>query len=97
MLAQNPLHSRVFMQAAEKAVTPKTLQHPLYEAADILRTNPKDNKLYRALYHTYFDPAPTQEAAAETLDLPFSTYRYHLTTGIKRLVVWLWQREIYRD
>jgi len=38
---------------------------------------------------------PTQEAAAELLDLPFSTYRYHLTNGIKRITEWLWQRELY--
>jgi hypothetical protein len=51
--------------------------------------------LYHALHHTYFEPAPTQETAAELLDLPFSTYRYHLTNGIRRITEWLWQRELY--
>ena len=71
------------------------LQARIQEAAETLKTNPRDEKLYRALYHTYLKPAPTQEAAAELLDLPFSTYRYHLTQGVKRLVEWLWQREIH--
>ena len=49
----------------------------------------------RALERTYLRPAPTQEAAAELLDLPFSTYRGHLTRGVERVVDWLWQRELY--
>jgi len=31
-----------------------------------------------ALEHTYLLPTPGQEAAAELLGLPFSTYRYQL-------------------
>jgi hypothetical protein len=36
-----------------------------------------------------------QEAAAERLGLPFSTYRRHLTTGVERVTGWLWQRELH--
>ena len=36
----------------------------------------------------------TQEQAAELLDLPFSTYRRHLKTGMEQLTQMLWQREI---
>jgi hypothetical protein len=56
--------------------------------------SPRQAKLYRALYHTYFQPAPTQERAAELLDLPFSTFRRHLKAGITQLTDMLWQREI---
>lgn len=66
---------------------------PLHRAA--LEANPKDHKLYRALRRTYLEPAATQELAAELLDLPFSTYRRHLTQGIERVTEWLWQRELY--
>ena len=38
-------------------------------------TLPRQVKFYRALEHTYFQPAPSQERAAEMLKLPFSTYR----------------------
>ena len=40
-------------------------------------------------------PAPTQEAAAELLGLPFSTYRGHLTRGLERVTDLLWERELY--
>jgi len=50
--------------------------------------------LFRALEATYLHPAPTQEAAAELLDIPFSTYRRHLTSGIQRLTEILWRQEI---
>jgi hypothetical protein len=95
MLAANPLmRSRLIVEVAEQPVSPATLQALLREAAGTLTGNPKDEKLYRALYHTYLEPAPTQERAAELLDLPFSTYRYHLAHGVKRLIDGLWQREL---
>ncbi len=66
----------------------------LREAVDTLQTSPKEVKYYRAVYHTYVQPAATQEIAAELLDLPFSTYRRHLKAGITRVTELLWQREI---
>ena len=69
------------------------LQALLREAAATLTANPKDTKFHRAIWHTYFEPAPTQELAAELLGLPFNTYRYHLAKGIERIIDWLWQRE----
>jgi hypothetical protein len=78
----------------EPAERVESLRAVLREAASTLQSNPRDEKLFRALDHTYFHPAPTQEAAAEQLDLPFSTYRRHLTAGIQRLTEILWQQEI---
>ena len=72
----------------------EALRGLLTETASRLQANPRDDKLYRALDHTYFHPASTQEVAAEQLDLPFSTYRRHLTAGIQRLTQMLWQQEI---
>ncbi|MFI9769625.1 hypothetical protein ACIHJG_22540 [Streptomyces sp. NPDC052415] len=51
-------------------------------------------KRHRALVTTYLKGAPTQEAAAERLDLPFSTYRRHLTSGVERVAELLWQHEL---
>jgi hypothetical protein len=94
-LTTNPLlHSRVATEHAGGAPTPATLQALLREAAESLRTNPKDERLYRAIRRTYLEPAATQELAAEQLGLPFSTYRYHLTGGIARVTEWLWRREL---
>jgi len=59
-----------------------------------LKHNPKDAKLYRALWHTYIEPELTQEKTAERLDLPFNTYRYHLITGLERLIAGLWRRQL---
>jgi hypothetical protein len=99
LLASNPLlRSRLVTervgldpQPADRAEALRTL---LRETASELQSNPRDEKLFRALDHTYFHPAATQEIAAEQLDLPFSTYRRHLTAGIQRLTEMLWQQEI---
>jgi hypothetical protein len=94
-LAQNPLlRSKLVADASETAAPVNALQSLLGQAVDALDGNPKDAKFYRALWHTYIKPAPTQERAAERLNLPFNTYRYHLTNGLKRVVAWLWQREV---
>jgi hypothetical protein len=96
LLAANPLmRSRLVVTAAEPPASPATLQALLRQATLTLTGNSKDEKLYRAIYHTYLEPAPSQERAAELLDLPFSTYRYHLANGLKRIVEWLWQRELH--
>jgi len=95
-LATNPLlRSRVTVEHAGGAPTPATLQALLREGAASLRATPRDEKLYRALQRTYFEPAATQELAAEVLGLPFSTYRYQLAGAIARLTEWLWQRELH--
>lgn len=70
------------------------LRNLLQTTATQLQQTPRNNKLYRALHHTYFQPAATQEQAAELLDLPFSTYRRHLRTGIDYLIETLWQQEL---
>jgi hypothetical protein len=92
-LQGNPLLRSRLAQSAGGA-SPAVLQAVLKEAAEELRANPRDEKLYRALLRTYLDPAPTQEIAADLLDLPFSTYRRHLSNGIERITAYLWQREL---
>jgi hypothetical protein len=48
----------------------------------------------RVLERTYLHAAPSQEAAAELLGLPFSTYRRHLARAHDRLTEVLWAVEI---
>jgi hypothetical protein len=50
----------------------------------------------RVLESTYLARVPSQEAAAELLRLPFSTYRRHLAKATERLVEVLWAVEIER-
>lgn len=82
-------------EAGDQGPTAATLETLLRRAIETLRQHPRDDKLLRAVERTYVDPAPTQEAAAMRLGLPFSTYRRHLTQGTERVVTWLWDREVY--
>ncbi|MBX3058095.1 MAG: ATP-binding protein [Anaerolineae bacterium] len=96
LLAQNPLlRSRCLRDRSDAEPTPAQLQALLREGAETLTSSPKSQKLYRVLWHTYFEPAPTQETAAELLDLPFSTYRYQLGKAVDQITAWLWQQELY--
>ena len=54
---------------------------------------PKGEPLRRVLDRTFLRPAPSQEAAAEVLGLPFSTYRRHLGRAVERVVDLLWAVE----
>jgi hypothetical protein len=94
-LAANPLmRTRLVVGADRLAASPATLQALVRAAVAALAASPKDLKLHRAIWHTYIEPAPTQEQAADLLALPFNTYRYHLARGIERIVDRLWRREI---
>jgi energy-coupling factor transporter ATP-binding protein EcfA2 len=99
VLYTNPLlQSRLVVEQsgthAKETVRVTALKSLIAEAIQSLQASPREVKCYRALYHTYLHPAPSQEQAAELLDVPFSTFRRHLTTGITRIVDILWQREI---
>ncbi len=92
ILAANPLcGSRV---AAGPASPPENLAAAVASAAWALTANPRDERLYRVFYRTYLEPAPTQEAAAELLGLPWSTYRRHLAAAVERVVDGLWAQEL---
>jgi hypothetical protein len=97
LLGRNPLlGTRLLKEAAgDQPPDAATLESLVSTAVETLRQHPRDDKLLRAVQRTYLDPAPTQEAAAARLGLPFSTYRRHLTQGIERIVAWLWDQEVY--
>ncbi|MCC5809755.1 MAG: hypothetical protein JJU06_05220 [Ectothiorhodospiraceae bacterium] len=96
-LADNPLlRSRVMLDATPDP-TQADLQAILRAGLEELRSTPRGEKPFRALWHTYIQPASSQEIAAERLQLPFNTYRYHLYQGIARLTAWLWHRELHGD
>ena len=98
-LVNNPLlRSRLVVERVGPQASPServaALQTLLRQAAGTLEASPRETKFYRALYHTYFQPAPTQEQASELLDVPFSTYRRYLKTGINRIIEILWDQEV---
>lgn len=93
-LARNPLaRTRLIINVAHDDPPEEALQRLLRDAVGTLASSPRDLKFHRALWHTYIEPAPTQELAAELLALPFNTYRYHLARGIERVSAWLRQCE----
>lgn len=89
------LSSRLVADRHEDQPPTETLRQVVRLSAEDLNTHPRDQRLYRALYRTFFNPAATQEQAADLLGLPFSTYRAHLRAGTERVTELLWQRELY--
>ena len=92
LLARNPLLRTRLAHDYAGAEEPdaEALAGLLRASVDALRQHPRDDKLLRAVERTYIRPAPTQEAAAELLGLPFSTYRRHLSEAVaphRRLAV----------
>lgn len=80
--------------AASESERAAALKKLIVDAAHVLQATPRDAKLHRAFYHTYLQPAVSQEAAAELIDVPFSTYRRHLHTAIERVTATLWRKEL---
>ena len=76
--------SRVPADADDRARS-EELRARIAAAAARLEASPRDRRGFRAVHHTYLQPAPTQAAAAELLDLPTTTYRRHLAWGIARI------------
>jgi hypothetical protein len=70
------------------------LRASICEGVERLREEARARDLYAVLHRTYVQAAPTQEAAAEVLGLPFSTYRRHHAAALERLTDLLWAVEI---
>jgi RecA/RadA recombinase len=74
--------------------TPHEVRAAVEQAIDRLADEPKGDQLRSVLYRTYVRAAPTQEAAAEVLALPFSTYRRYLAKALDQVTDLLWSVEI---
>jgi hypothetical protein len=72
----------------------QVLRGLILDAARVVKADPRAEGQYRALDRTYLHPAPSQEKAAELLDLPFSTYRRYRDRGVDAITEWLWDRDI---
>jgi hypothetical protein len=73
---------------------PAAVRTALRAAVEELAELPRGDRLRAVLHRTYVSPAPSQEAAAEALGLPFSTYRRHLARGVQLLSDELWRAEL---
>jgi DNA-directed RNA polymerase specialized sigma24 family protein len=80
--------------AADFSDPVEELRALLRRAVDDLAHDPRGVRAREALTAGYFSGAPTQEAAARRIGLPFGTYRRHLRQGLDLLCEALWQREL---
>jgi hypothetical protein len=92
-LATNPLIGSA-LAATATGPDANQLRTTIDNAVAHLGNQPKGDQLRAVLRRTYLRAAPTQEAAAEVLDLPLSTYRRYLATAIDQLTDVLWTVEI---
>ncbi|MFI9248716.1 ATP-binding protein [Streptomyces sp. NPDC053069] len=81
--------------AADLADPVQELRALLRQAVDDLAGDPRGVRAREALTAGYFSGAPTQEAAARRLGLPYGTYRRHVRQGMDLLCEALWQRELH--
>lgn len=98
LLERNILcRTRLAREAAGADAEPDagTVESLVAEGIDSLRRDPRDDKRLRAIERTYLTPVRSQEAAAEVLGLPSSTYRRHLSQGVDRIVALLWDQEVH--
>lgn len=93
-LAHNPL-SRCRLVVERNGHDPvESLRELLRDATERLTTGERTRRWRDAVHHTWLAPERSQEAAAERLDIPFSTYRRHLAAGVDRIASELWHREL---
>jgi hypothetical protein len=93
-LLDAPLVASRVPQDADDRERADALRARIAAAAARLEASPRDRRGLRALHHTYLQPAATQAAAAELLDLPTTTYRRHLAWGVARITELLRQEDL---
>jgi hypothetical protein len=96
-LLYTPLVSARVPVDADTQTREAELRARIRAAAARLEASPRERRGFRALHHTYLQPAETQAAAAELLDLPTTTYRRHLATGVAHLIELLRQDDLDAD
>jgi len=81
--------------AADLTDPVEELRALLRRSIDDLARDPRGVRAREALTAGYLSGAPTQEAAARRLGLPYGTYRRHLRQGLDLLCETLWQQELH--
>lgn len=94
-LAANPLvHCELVRRDSDETPANQLLE-AVAEAVARVEEDPPNRRAARAVDRTYLRPGATQEAAAEVLSMPFSTYRRHLALGVGLVVDRLWDWEVH--
>ncbi len=92
-LAASPLMGSS-LAATPGGASGERLRATIEDAIGCLGDQPRGDLLGSVLQRTFVRAAPTQEAAAEVLGLPFSTYRRHLAKALEQVTDLLWAVEI---
>jgi hypothetical protein len=98
-LAANPLiRSKLVLNNAEgneeTQILVAALKDCIAEACDSIKESPKEEKFFRVIFRTFINPVGSQEAAADFLNLPFSTYRRYLRKAVNLVTEYLWAKEL---
>jgi hypothetical protein len=98
VLLRNPLMASSMVQNELREhpdhLPDQLLRGLIMNAAQVVKANPRAAAQYRVLDRTYLHPAPSQEKAAELLDLPFTTYRRYRDRGVAAITEWLWDHDV---
>ncbi|WP_405016301.1 ATP-binding protein [Kitasatospora sp. NBC_00070] len=81
--------------AADLADPVEELRALIRRAVDDVAQDSRGARARDALTAAHFSGAPTQEAAARRLGLPYGTYRRHLRQGLDLLCELLWEQELH--
>jgi hypothetical protein len=95
LIAANPLIRSRLVVDHHGADPVQVLRDLLVAAVDTLARDARSAQLHRVAAVTFFHDLPTQEAAAQRLGRPFSTYRRHLTRAVEHVCEALWHHELY--
>lgn len=93
-VAASPLVRSELVRPATDTSPAEQLREAVVEAVARAEEDPATERAARAVDRTYLRRASTQEAAAEVLGMPFSTYRRHLARGVEAVIERLWSWEV---
>ncbi|MEU1621519.1 ATP-binding protein [Streptomyces sp. NPDC005722] len=96
-LADNPLVRSHLVATGNLTDRTRELRELLTRTIRAMAVDQRLAKLHRVLDATFLGTAPTQELAAQSLAVPFTTYRRHLTRGTELLCDRLWRQELAKD
>ncbi|WP_232660293.1 AAA family ATPase [Pseudonocardia sp. TRM90224] len=97
-LAGNPLvRTKIVEEVTGEGSPVAAVQALLRSAAEVLRTEPRSEGLFRCVDKAYLRPARTHERAAAELGIPYNTYRRHRDRAVARIAGWMWHHELGGD
>ncbi len=96
-VAASPLIDSSLAGHGDLATRIENLRAAVEEAVDSLQGTPRGDMLHRILAVSFFHGSPTQEEAAQRLNVPFGTYRHRLAAAIDQVAEELWRRAPQAD